>query len=214
MLSRIMLVRRPPAPLGRHAGFTLIELLVALTLLALLLTLAAPSFAQWLANARIRTTADALMTDLQFAKSEAVRRNTLVRFQLVDTLDATCALTNSSTNWVINLDPGINGNAVVGLCASAASDTVAPFILRARVGAEGQSDTLQVTATGEGSFLFNGLGQAIRLGNGGQFDISAPLAGACAAAGGELNCLRVVVAPSGQIRSCNPRFAPPDARAC
>jgi len=204
-----MLNRAPP----RAAGFTLIELLVALTLMALLMTLAAPSLSQWLANARIRTTAEALVADLQFAKSEAVRRNALVRFQLVDTLDAGCALSSNSTHWIINLDPAINRDAVAGRCDSAASDTVAPFVLRTRVGAEGGSHTLQLSTAGDGTFLFNGLGLPIRLGNG-AFDIAAPAAGACAAAGGELNCLRVVVAAAGQIRSCNPRFAPPDARAC
>lgn len=198
---------------ARAGGFTLIELLVGLTLMALLLTLAAPNLSQWLANARIRTTAEALVADLQFAKSEAVRRNTPVRFQLVDTLDAACVLTATSPHWVINLDPAIDPAGVAGRCDAAASDAVAPFILRTRVGAEGGSHTLQVRAAGAGSFLFNGLGQAIRLGNG-RFDVSAPAAGGCAADGGELNCLAVVVAPSGQIRTCNPRFAPPDARAC
>lgn len=198
---------------ARAAGFTLIELLVGLTLMALLLTLAAPNLSQWLTNARIRTTAEALVSDLQFAKSEAVRRNTLVRFQLVDSLDASCSLTPTSPHWVINLDPGFDRDAVAGRCDHAASDTVAPFILRTRVGAEGGSETLRVAAAGAGTFLFNGLGLPVRL-NAGTFDISAPAAGACAADGGELNCLRVVVAAAGQVRICNPRYARPDTRAC
>jgi type IV fimbrial biogenesis protein FimT len=46
------------------------------------------------------------------------------------------------------------------------------------------------------------------------FDITSPLGGACAAAGGPIRCMRVIVSGGGQIRLCDPASAPGQAAAC
>jgi type IV fimbrial biogenesis protein FimT len=46
------------------------------------------------------------------------------------------------------------------------------------------------------------------------FDITSPLGGPCAAAGGPIRCMRVVVSGGGQIRLCDPASAPGQATAC
>jgi type IV fimbrial biogenesis protein FimT len=66
-------------PTGQ-SGFTLVEIMIGIGVLAILLTLAAPSFAVWLQNAQIRNAADGTMNGLQLARSEAVRRNRAVEF--------------------------------------------------------------------------------------------------------------------------------------
>jgi len=196
-------VRRQP-PQRRPRGVTLIELLVGLALLALLVTLAAPGLGIWLANSQIRATAEALTAGLHQARSEAVSRNARVRFQLVDTLGAGCALDAAGTNWVVNLDPDNDATAVDRACDSVPSDTVAPRILHTRTAAEGGGAT--AVAGTAATLVFNGLGRPTPVPAGNiTFDITAPAAGACAAAGG-VTCLRVVVSPAGQIRMCNPRF--------
>ena len=84
---------------------------------------------------------------------------------------------------------------------------VAPRILHTRTAAEGGGAT--AVAGSAGTLVFNGLGRPTPVPAGNiTFDITAPAAGACAAAGGggELNCLRVVLSPAGQVRMCNPRF--------
>jgi type IV fimbrial biogenesis protein FimT len=63
-------------------GFTLIELLVALAITAILAALAAPSFTSFFAKKRIEGLMSELVTDLQYARSEAVQRNTLVQVTL------------------------------------------------------------------------------------------------------------------------------------
>ena len=54
-------------------GFTLIELMVVLALVAIILSLAAPSFMNIIANNRVASVANELVTALNVGKSEAVR---------------------------------------------------------------------------------------------------------------------------------------------
>lgn len=66
----------------RERGFTLIEVMVTVILIAILASLAAPSFQTTIARFRVRTAAESLMSGLQLARSEALRRNQPVRFTL------------------------------------------------------------------------------------------------------------------------------------
>lgn len=63
-------------------GFTLIELLVALAIMAILATLATPSFTAFFAKKRVEGLISEMVTDLQYARSEAVQRNALVQVTL------------------------------------------------------------------------------------------------------------------------------------
>ena len=60
-------------------GFTLIELMVVVAIGATLMAIAAPSFTNFLAKRRVEGVATELGTDLQYARSEAVQRNSVVR---------------------------------------------------------------------------------------------------------------------------------------
>jgi type IV fimbrial biogenesis protein FimT len=203
-----MLRRRRP-----QRGVTLIELMVGLTVLAIFLMYAGPSFATWMNNSRIRNTADALVAGLQYAKAEAVSRNARVRFQFVTTLDAACAPSASGRNWVVNLDPANDPDAVAGNCDAAPSDTAAPRILQARPAADGSGVTSVDSPVS--TLVFNGLGRITPVPAGQvTIDITNPAAGTCALDGGDLNCLRVVVSPAGQVRMCNPKFANTDPQGC
>lgn len=60
---------------GAARGFTVIELMVVVALVAVILALAAPSMYDYLVRQRVAGVAAELMTDLQFARTEAVTRN-------------------------------------------------------------------------------------------------------------------------------------------
>lgn len=60
-------------------GLTLIELLVVVALLGIIASLAAPSFTDYIGRKRVEGFASELASDLQYARSEAVSRNTAVR---------------------------------------------------------------------------------------------------------------------------------------
>ena len=66
----------------RIKGFTLIELMIIMAIAAILVTLAAPSFTAFFSKKRVEGLINELVTDLQYARSEAVQRNTSVQVTL------------------------------------------------------------------------------------------------------------------------------------
>jgi len=65
-------------------GFTLIELLVTVSVLAILVTVAVPAFTNLLDNRRLTGAAEALLADLQFARSEAIMRSAVMNVETTD----------------------------------------------------------------------------------------------------------------------------------
>lgn len=185
-------------------GFSLIELMITLAVLGLVLMIGLPNMGTWLQNTQIRTSAEAMQAGLQLARAEALKRNATVRFQLVDTLTSTCALSTTGRNWVVSLTD------TSGLCNLDPSETTAPQIVQKRAGAEGSPNAV-VTATGGSSVAFNGLGRAA-VGSLTQIDITNPANGACKTAAGNepMRCLRVTVSSGGEVRMCDPAVDPAD----
>ncbi len=69
---------------GRGAGFSLIEALVAVGVLGILLALVGPSFKDYLLVQRLKSINAQLVTDMNFARSEAVTRNNFARVVFQD----------------------------------------------------------------------------------------------------------------------------------
>ncbi len=83
------------------AGFTLIEMMVVISIVAILLALAVPAFNALMASSRMESRTQALLSSVQFARSEAIRSNGNVYV---------CAL-NSKTNLDVQ---GCQGKAKKG----------------------------------------------------------------------------------------------------
>jgi type IV fimbrial biogenesis protein FimT len=181
----------------RSSGFTLIEMMVTLAVLALLFAVGLPSMSTWLQNVQIRSAAESMQAGLQSARAEALRRNDLVRFQLVDSLASGCALTASGTSFVVNLGK----DDATGKCDAPESDVDDPKILQKRSGAEGSPNAV-INASSQ-SVLFNGLGRISAGGAQMLIDVTNAAGGKCQP-DGPMRCLRLTVAPGGGVRMCDP----------
>jgi type IV fimbrial biogenesis protein FimT len=71
-------------------GFTLIELMVVVALVALVLALVGPSMRELLAVQRVQSINAELVADLQYARSEAVRRSQPLYVKFQSNADSTC----------------------------------------------------------------------------------------------------------------------------
>ena len=76
--------RRASRAAGSHVarGITLIELLVTITITGLLVVAAAPQFADYTNNSRMREGGTTLQSEALFAQSEAIKRNRIVRLTI------------------------------------------------------------------------------------------------------------------------------------
>jgi type IV fimbrial biogenesis protein FimT len=85
---------RPPRPGFRaSSGFTLLELLITLSIAAVLLAAAAPSFTNMVAKQNVDSTSDTLMRALYLARTESIKRGSRVVTCLSDSV-ANCTPTN------------------------------------------------------------------------------------------------------------------------
>ena len=90
----------------RQRGFTLVELMVTITLVAILTSLAIPSFGEILRQWRRDSATRGLLTSLQLARTESIRTS---RHAIVcpSTNGTSCAAsTEWSTGWIAFLDDG------------------------------------------------------------------------------------------------------------
>jgi type IV fimbrial biogenesis protein FimT len=189
-------------------GFSLIELMIGIALLALLMSLGLPAFSTYLQNAKLRSAAENFYVGVQKARSEAVRLNAQV--EIVLTNDA-ASVVNANTgnlsatgqNWIVRaLDPAtglysyIDGKSML----EGSGQTSAPSV--------------QIDGGGISLVAFKGLG-ATTLASAATFAFTNPAGGACAALGGPMRCLNVVVSIGGQARMCDPAvIAAGDTRKC
>jgi type IV fimbrial biogenesis protein FimT len=187
-------------------GATLIELMVGVVILAILTTIAVPSFSQWVKNMRIRTVAEAVLSGLTLARTEALNRNTAMRFQLTDTVDGDCALSASGPHWVVSRDDA------EGMCGAAPSDTETPRIVQIHDGTQGSGDKAKIAA-GQNLFTFNGLGRLIT--PAADILVSDAEGGEkCVSDGGKARCLRIQITTGGGIRMCDPALPATDTQGC
>jgi type IV fimbrial biogenesis protein FimT len=141
---------------GRHSsGFSLIELMVALAVLGIVLVAAVPALQGWVADARVRTAAEAFQNAARLAQGEAIRRSRTAVLMLTDsepTIDA--EPTDGGQRWVVRLlersvDDGNETSLFVrGGAEPAAGDVTVAGDALTCFNAFGQLTTLTSKATG------------------------------------------------------------------
>lgn len=157
-------------------GVTLIEMTVTISIAAILVALAIPSFKIMLANAQIRTAAQALHDGLQLARVEAIRRNERVIFTK-----------GTQSAWTVSIE----------------SDT---STVQTRPYTEGSTAaSVTVTPGGSTQVTFNSLGRVVANTDASssisQLDADVPSTLLPAADSHEL---RITITTGGAIRLCDP----------
>lgn len=80
-----------------NSGFTLIELMIAFALVAIVASIAVPSFFTWRSEAKLRSAVSVIRGDLEMARSRAMRENNFV------------AVLFNTTNYLVFIDDGAGG---------------------------------------------------------------------------------------------------------
>ena len=113
-------------------GFSLVEVLIGVAIIGVVMTIALPSFNEWIKNVRIRSAAEAVLAGVQTARSEAIRRNAPVAFTLLPTADATllwrvgCVIVTATCPASIHTRPLSEGGATA-VSFDAGADTLLCF---------------------------------------------------------------------------------------
>jgi type IV fimbrial biogenesis protein FimT len=117
-------IRSNKTPKAIATGFTLVELMVAIAVLAIVTTVAVPSFNSLVQGNRLISGANQLLSAYQGARSEAIKRSQNV--VLCATTDgATCAAKADWTNWLVLAGNEIvaQGRVANGLVITGPADT-------------------------------------------------------------------------------------------
>ena len=94
------------------SGFTLIELMLTLTVAAVLMMIAAPSFREFLQNSRMSAQVNLFISDLNIARSEAVKRRARVTMCKSSTLTSCTTSGGWEQGWIVFMDA--DGDGTVG----------------------------------------------------------------------------------------------------
>lgn len=197
-----MLIRPSGRNTARHRslGFTLIELMVTVTLLAILMMLAAPSMMEWVRNSKVRAVSEALQNGLREAQSESLRRSRQVVFALTDNKPTDSSAFTAKTDgnhWTVRALPSMADESSAFVSSGILTD----------VGAG-------VTITGPAVVCFNSVGRLVpnstsafsTLTGGATCSVDAtdPPTYVVELDGAD-RPLRVLVTLGGQVRMCDPK---------
>jgi type IV fimbrial biogenesis protein FimT len=93
---------------GRQRGFTLVELMITIALMAILATIAVPAFNELTLGSKLRSHANDLVAGAMLARSEAIKRNSVVRM-CVSADGASCVAGGWEQGWVVFHDVNDDG---------------------------------------------------------------------------------------------------------
>ncbi|MGM3275676.1 GspH/FimT family pseudopilin [Ralstonia sp. 24A2] len=146
----------------RSRGVTMVEIIITLAIVAILAVIAVPSFTGTIQRARTQSEANSLVNDLQFARSEAIKRGLPVSL-CASSDGATCTNANAwDRGWIVFNDD--NGSGAI--------DTSTDKVLRARAPFT-SSDTFTATTTSTTkSLTYSRDGFAMNLPNNGAFKVT------------------------------------------
>lgn len=108
---------------GQQSGFTMIELLVTISIAAILMTIAVPSFQSFLLDSRLTGHTNDLVLGMAYAKSEAVKRG--INVEVCASNDQATCSGDWDDGWIVRTSGGdvleVHSAYAGTICADAAS---------------------------------------------------------------------------------------------
>lgn len=98
----------------KSQGFTLLEIMIALVIIAILATIALPSFNNTIVKNKMDTKASDLLRDFNLARSEAIKRGVSVTICPSDDGTQCSGGTDYSKGWIIFTDLNEDGSIDAG----------------------------------------------------------------------------------------------------
>jgi type IV fimbrial biogenesis protein FimT len=200
-------------------GMTLIEVMIAMAIVVVLVAMAVQGFSGWTRDMSVRGAAESILSGLQTARAEALKRNTPMRFQLVTTLGSDCALSKTGPHWVVSRDvaPGkcgaIPANPSVPADPPAEDSTPAedtedtedtssadvgvPFIVQKYDGTNALKNHIVIDAQNE-EFTFDAMGRLSTI------DAAEDIVIGVKEDDKWGSSMRIQLTPGGGVRMCNP----------
>lgn len=103
--ARPKAARDPLAKFFLVSGFTLIELMITISIAAILLALAVPSFSALLKNNRLTAQTNSFKGALQYARATALSQNTTIQVCPIGVVGSTACGTSWAVGWMVTI-PG------------------------------------------------------------------------------------------------------------
>ncbi len=173
----------------KQTGFTMIEMMIVIAIIAIIFSMAMPSYRVWIENTRIRNAAESIQNGLQKAKTEALQRNTRVEFRM----------TTTDSKWEVG-------------CLTVNAEC--PALIDARKTTD--NSTTLTTAKTPGSatkVTFNGLGMRIAA-PAATPEINTIAIDNTGISATDSRNLNVTIGSGGSIRVCDPNLSNTDPRGC
>jgi type IV fimbrial biogenesis protein FimT len=153
----------------KSAGFTLIEAMIVVAIVAILGSIAAPSFQEMIRKNRLTAASSALQVSLNLARSEAVKRGTDARV----TIAPNGSVGNWTGGWTVFVDGTTNANGAIAPSADSSSTCASNCVTRLEVVAA-PAGALNFSQTGAVNyFTYNGQGRLIDVSGAGVVNRSA-----------------------------------------
>ncbi|MCF6190441.1 MAG: GspH/FimT family pseudopilin [Cocleimonas sp.] len=142
----------------RSAGFTLIELIITISIAAILMSMAVPSYKNMIDSNRLSTGTNEFISALILARSEALKRSQNVRVcTSADSTNCSAAETDFGKGWVVFVDCDDDG--VVGTAVDCDGDAATPVVTEL-IKARSSLSNVQIKAGTASFFEYNFSGRS------------------------------------------------------